>query len=184
MTLHWVSGIHIVFRHYNDVIMGTMASQITSLTIVYSAAYSGADQRKHQSAVSLAIVRGIHRGLPTQMASNAENVSIWWRHHGTNSQWCNFLMPVVYCCRARSDDRRWSGIWVCNLGMKTSSNGNIFRVTVLLWRKFAGHRWIFLIKANDVELWCTLWYAPDQTVEQTIEKPVILDAVALIMTPR
>ena len=42
--------------------MGTMASQITSLTIVYSIVYSGADQRKHQSSVSLAFVRGIHRG--------------------------------------------------------------------------------------------------------------------------
>ena len=39
-----------------------MASQITSLTIVYSTLYSDADQRKHQSSVSLAFVRGIHRG--------------------------------------------------------------------------------------------------------------------------
>ena len=46
--------------HYYDVIRGGMASQITSLTIVYSSVYSGADQRKHQSSVSLAFVRGIH----------------------------------------------------------------------------------------------------------------------------
>ena len=45
-----------------SVIMGTMASQITSLTIVYSTVYSGADQRKHQSSAALAFVRGIHRG--------------------------------------------------------------------------------------------------------------------------
>ena len=48
--------------HYNDVIMGTIASQITSLTIVYSIVYSDADQIKHQSSASLAFVRGIHRG--------------------------------------------------------------------------------------------------------------------------
>ena len=48
--------------HYDDVIMTTMASQITSLTIVYSTVYSGADQRKHQSSASLAFVLGIHRG--------------------------------------------------------------------------------------------------------------------------
>ena len=48
--------------HYDDVIMGAMASQITSLTIVYSTVYSDADQRKHQSSASLAILRGIHRG--------------------------------------------------------------------------------------------------------------------------
>ena len=49
--------------HYNDVIMNAMVSQITSLTIVYSTAYLGADQRKHQSSASLAFVRGIHRRL-------------------------------------------------------------------------------------------------------------------------
>ena len=48
--------------HYDDVIMGTIASQITSLTIVYSTVYSGADQSKHQSSASLAFVWGIHRG--------------------------------------------------------------------------------------------------------------------------
>ena len=48
--------------HYDDVIMSTIASQITSLTIVYSTIYSGADQSKHQSSASLAFVWGIHRG--------------------------------------------------------------------------------------------------------------------------
>ena len=47
--------------HYIDVIMTTVASQITSLTVVYSTVYSVADQRKHQSSASLAFVRGIHR---------------------------------------------------------------------------------------------------------------------------
>ena len=46
--------------YYNDVIMVTIASQITSLAIVYSTVYSGRNQRKHQSSVSLAFVRGIH----------------------------------------------------------------------------------------------------------------------------
>ena len=65
--------------------MGAMASQITSLSIVYSTIYSGADQRKRQSSASLAFVRGIHRArtgeFPAQMASNAENATIGWRHH-------------------------------------------------------------------------------------------------------
>ena len=47
--------------HYNDVIMGAVASQITSLAIVCSTVYSDADQRKHQSSASLAFVLGIHR---------------------------------------------------------------------------------------------------------------------------
>ena len=45
--------------HYDDVRMGAIASQITSLTIVYSIAYSDADQRKHQSSASLALCEEI-----------------------------------------------------------------------------------------------------------------------------
>ena len=59
--------------HYNDVIMSAMTSQIISFMIVYSTVYSGADQRKHQSSAS--------GEFPAQRASNAENASIWWRHH-------------------------------------------------------------------------------------------------------
>ena len=47
--------------NYGDVIMGTMASQITSLTIVYSTVYSGADQTKYQSSASLTFMKGTHR---------------------------------------------------------------------------------------------------------------------------
>ena len=42
--------------------MTMLASQITSLAVVYSIVYSGVDQRKHQSSASLAFVREIHRG--------------------------------------------------------------------------------------------------------------------------
>ena len=122
--------------------MGTIASQITSLTIIYSTVYSDADQRKHQSSASLAFVRGIHRRplnsphkwpvtrkifpfddvimwapasqlftqpfiqtqikentkageFPAQMASYAENVSIWWRHH-VYVRFCWILYCFVY----------------------------------------------------------------------------------------
>ena len=47
--------------HYGDVIVSAMASQITSVSNVYSTVSSGADQRKHQSSASLVFVRGIHR---------------------------------------------------------------------------------------------------------------------------
>ena len=57
--------------HYNDVILSTMASQITSLTIVYASVYSCTDQRKHQSSASLAFGRVIYQWP----------VSIWRRHH-------------------------------------------------------------------------------------------------------
>ena len=37
-------SMFILVCQYNDVVMGAMASQITSLTIVYSKGYSGVDQ--------------------------------------------------------------------------------------------------------------------------------------------
>ena len=46
--------------HYNGVIMGAMASQITGVSIVCSSVGSGAEKRKQQSSASLACVRGIH----------------------------------------------------------------------------------------------------------------------------
>ena len=55
---------HCCLLHYSDVIMSSMASQITSLMSVYSTVYSGADQRKQQSSASLAIVEGIPRRIP------------------------------------------------------------------------------------------------------------------------
>ena len=47
--------------HYSGGIVSTMASQINSITIVYSTVCSGADQIKHQSSASLAFVRWIRR---------------------------------------------------------------------------------------------------------------------------
>ena len=58
----WIIVLDFLWQHYNDVTMSKIASQITSLTIVYSTVYSGPDQTKHQSSASLAFVRGIHRG--------------------------------------------------------------------------------------------------------------------------
>ena len=57
----WVTLSDLMYSHYNDVIMSTMGSQITSPTIVYSIVYSGTDQRKHQSCASLVCGWGIHR---------------------------------------------------------------------------------------------------------------------------
>ena len=67
--------------YYGDVIMDAMASQITNLTIVYSTTYLGTDKRKHQSSADLCAGNPLVTGeFPAQMASDAENVSIWWRH--------------------------------------------------------------------------------------------------------
>ena len=90
--------------HYGDVIMSAMATQITSLTIVYITVYSGTDQRKHQSSALLAFVRGIHQWpansphkrpvtwkmcpfddvimwIYQRRVTSAEDVFIAWCHH-------------------------------------------------------------------------------------------------------
>ena len=98
------------FSHYNDVIMIAMASQITSLMIVYSTVYSGTDERKHQSSTSLVFMRGIHRwpvNSPHKGASNADNSFIWWRHHvkvAPNYGTCEFRF-------IRVDFRRCLSFW-------------------------------------------------------------------------
>ena len=58
--------------------MGAMVFQITGVSIIYTNVCLDADQRKHQSSASMAFVTG---EIPAQRVSNAENVSIWWRHH-------------------------------------------------------------------------------------------------------
>ena len=47
--------------HFNDVMISAMVSQLTSVSIVYSAVCSYTDCRKRQSPASLAFVMGIHR---------------------------------------------------------------------------------------------------------------------------
>ena len=101
---------------YDNVIMGAMASQITSPAIVYSTVYSDADQRKHQSSVSLTFVTG---EFPAQMASDAENVSIWWRH--AIWKWC--LQKIGHPTRPQFGFgislygyESWYNMWLINEG--------------------------------------------------------------------
>ena len=66
--------------HYVNVIMSVMVSQIPHVSIVCPTIYSGADQRKHQSATSLAFVRENHWWLvdsPHKGPVMCKNVSIW-----------------------------------------------------------------------------------------------------------
>ena len=84
--------------HYIDVMMTTMATQITSLVVVYWIVYSGANQRKPQSSASLAFVRGIHRrpvnsahkGPVTRKMIPFDDVIVWYQnplHIGQHIPW-------------------------------------------------------------------------------------------------
>ena len=83
--------------------MGAIASQITSLAIVYSIVYSDADQSKKTPKLR---VTGLCAGnspgtgeFPAQMGSYAENVSISWRHHGNMhlNYHCIRQVPMEWC---------------------------------------------------------------------------------------
>ena len=68
--------------HYIDAIMTTVASQITSVTVVYSIVYSGAEKTSKLRVTGLCAGNSPGTGeFPAQRDSNAENGSIWWRHH-------------------------------------------------------------------------------------------------------
>ena len=64
----------------------------------------------------------------------------------------------------------------------TALNGNIFGVTGHMWSESTGHQLIPHTKSSDGELWCFLWPAPEQTVEQTIEVLVNWDSIVFMMS--
>ena len=72
--------------HYGDVIMGSMASQITNLMMVYSSVYSGRSKKTSKLHVTGLCARNspVTGEFPAQMTSNAKYV--WWRHDG----FCSF----------------------------------------------------------------------------------------------
>ena len=61
--------------------MGAIASQITSLTIVYSIVIQTQLKENMKAPRQLPFCGEFTGEFPAQMASYAENVSIWWRHH-------------------------------------------------------------------------------------------------------
>ena len=105
MTLHIIN--HSFCHHYDDVIMGEIASLITSLTIVYSTVYSDADQGKHQSSASLDFVWGIHRGLVNsphkwpvtrKMLPFDDVIMLKWRFkHFLSTHFRNVSMIPIIC---------------------------------------------------------------------------------------
>ena len=137
--------ILILVSHYNDVIMCAMASHITSITIVYSSVYSGADQRKHQGSASLGFVRGIHRwpvNSPhkrpvTQKMLPFDDVimfsAIIHQHHKEKTIWPVFFLPTCAACPVQF-------LWVPNLPkhitgwnvtLKLANPGNIINLPSL-----------------------------------------------------
>ena len=93
---------------YSDVLMSAMASQITSVSIVCSSVYLGADQRKLQSFASLAFVRGIHRSPVDSPYKGQQRRKCFhlmtssWLRYIINHQWSEWSINVhVYSTSKR-----------------------------------------------------------------------------------
>ena len=94
--------------------MTTMASQITSLTVVYSTVYSDADQRKHQSSTTLAFVWGIHRDRWIPRTKGQLRGKCF---HLMTSSWGPVMRRAFMCsCRADSvfTPSQWEMALLCN----------------------------------------------------------------------
>ena len=144
--------------------MGTISSQITSLTIFYS-------KTSKLRVTGLCAVNSPETGeFPAQMASYAENVSIWWRHHGVISilnievKWLEGTEAVVYYYGTQIMD-------IFFLGMGSANERQHYNVTssLIVWTHsqhdsksstteyllfFPYYCWVWLIKTENAH-WTT-----------------------------
>ena len=79
----------------------------------------------------------------------------WIGHYANRQSDCH---SISWYLSGHLESYSYTQVWF----MMTSSNGNIFRVTGLLWGEFTGLRWSPLTKASDAELWCFLWSASEK----------------------
>ena len=131
--------------------MGVMVPKITEVSLVYSTVCS----EKHQSSASLAFVRE----FPAQRASNAENISIWWRHDNfAKFYWPSWIMSDYrkYYSNSFNNHRtlaksrlcsqgcdcRWSGTARCQ-GICKHSHGQIQVLYLQLNYPTRASRWRF-----------------------------------------
>ena len=139
---HGLITLHVYRQvHYDDVIMTTIASQITSLTGIYSTVYSDADQRKYQSTASLTFVCGIHRDRWIPRTKGQLRGKCF---HFMTSSW--FIMyPQWLCDKEMCKQRSWG--W----RFETEANGrhvadNHF-LNVFIWQ-------ILCFDSNFTEFCC------------------------------
>ena len=180
-----------IYTHYSDVITSVSNHQPHGclLNRVF---------RRRSKKTSKLRVTGLCEGnslvtgeFPAQRASNADNVSIWWRHHGIEMETFSALLalcagnsPVPMNSPHKGQLRgtlmfslicAWINGWVNN-----REAGAVRRqLSRWLWsvvRTVTNHRW-FPPSPSHAKLWCCLCYYHDHTVEQTVELLVIWDTM-------
>ena len=93
--------------------MGTIASQITSRDLLNRLFGRRSQKTSKLRVTGLCVGKSPRTGeIPAQMASNAENISIWWRHHDVRgvrlcrNLWVSGLI-LPYFCQYLSTDTGW-----------------------------------------------------------------------------
>ena len=159
--------------------MTTMASQITSLTVVHWTVYSDADQRKHQSSALLAFVWGIHldRWIPRtkgQLRGKCFHLmtSSWQQALVATSAVCIHLV-LAYCVSSNDFRRTCPLLSQRNLNRNfihfhsrkciwkypLQNGGDIFLASIWLshyWTSFGPSCWEYI--SNEYTLGCSLFY--------------------------
>ena len=151
--------------HYIDVIMGELASQITSLTTFLLNHLFRRRSKETSKLCATGLCEGnspVTSEFPAQRSSNAENVSILCRHYERTIKYepCANFLECVICMNALSHHC----FILLPADFKVSNNHD----DVIKWKhfprygplcgEFIGHRWIPRTKVSDAELWCFLWY--------------------------
>ena len=97
----------------------------------------------------------------------------------------NMGIPILVRRHLYMETDPWSFIFLYNKPHNTWTIWNKFQWNLneiqhpCYWPFIRG---IPLTKTSDAEIWCFLWSALEQTVEQTNKMPVIWDAITRIMT--
>ena len=136
----------IMARHYSDVTMNTMASQIIDNLTVCSTVCLGQHQRKHQSLCYWPLVRGIHRWFASQRASNTQSVPMAWRHHGVTGLdrgVCPAVHPVYWSICTFSAHQVYT---YCGLFFLIQ-NSVVFKTNVCHFQGFTPRIWA---KSNEI----------------------------------
>ena len=163
--------------HYNDVIMSVIVSNHQPHNGLLNLLFRRRS-KKTPKLRGTGLCEGnspVTGDVPSQRASNAENVSIWWRHHELwfenvgvtvlklwNQPWCAQHEGVFDKSRSVHQYSRVIGRVAVNCLVawwRHQMKKIIFHVTSPLWGESTSHRWIPLAKASDPERWCFLWSA-------------------------